>query len=172
MIVVTLNQHLTNYFSFLQQKLKNGRAKHIKEIHAFQKYFETAYDPDYLSQKAREAVITLKEKMFPKLPNLRIPDYVNDKYTFTLRFYPPKFSSFPTSEMALAFVPQFPWWFICAEILKVHKNEFLKPAQRVTQAKHGIYSFKGHLHVDIKHARVETPIHEGEESERSLPHIF
>lgn len=74
--------------------------------------------------------------------------------------------------MALDFPPPFPRWFICGDFLKVHKNECLKPAQRVTPTKHDIYSFKGYLHVDINHVRVETPIHEGEESKKIFSQSF
>lgn len=123
------------------------------------------YDSNDLSRAIREAAITLKEKMMAKLPNLSILDYVNDKYTFVLNFYPPKFPSLPISEMALTFAHQFPMWFICGKDIKVLKNESLKPIKRVTPTKHDVYSFKGHLHVDINHVRVEAaevetePIH-------------
>ena len=88
---------------------------------------------------------------------------MEDKYKFALNYYPHIFPHLPTSEMAIAFAPPFPWWFIYGEFLKIHKNEFLKHEQRVTPAKLDLYSFKFHLHVDIDHVRVETPIHEGEE---------
>lgn len=44
--------------------------------------------------------------------------------------------------------------------------------QRVTLAKLDLYSFKDYLHVDIKYARVETLIHEGEESKESFQLLF
>lgn len=154
MNVATLTQQLTDAFSVLQQKFKKGKAKHIKGIQAFQKYFEIVYDPNDLSLTIREIAVTLKEKVMVKLPKLRIPDYVKGKYAFTLNFHHPIFPHFPTSEMDLVFAPPFPQWFICGEFLKVHKNECLKPAQRPT--KHDIYSFKDHLHVGISHVRVKT----------------
>lgn len=172
MNVATLSKHLNDTYSSLQQKFKKGRDRHIKKIQAFYKYFEIVYDLDNLSRKIHETTVTLKEKMFAKLPNLHIPDYLKDTYSFALKFNPSKFPNFPTSEMALAFTPLFPQWFICGEFLKVHKNKCLKPAQRVTLTKHDIYNFKGHLHVDIKHARVETLIHEGEGNKRSCLHLF
>lgn len=92
--VVTLTQYLTDTFSSLQQKFNNGRAKHIKEIQDFQKNFETVYDSNDLSQTIREAAVARKEKMMLKFPNLRISDYVKDKYTFALNFYPLKFPPF------------------------------------------------------------------------------
>lgn len=73
--------------------------------------------------------------------------------------------------MALAFALLFPHWFVRGEFLKVHKNECMKPSQRVTPNKHNIYHFKLHLHVNINHVRVETLIHEGE-GKKNLVSIF
>lgn len=78
------------------------------------------------------------------------------------------FPLLPTSELALALWPPFPWCFICGEDLKLLKNGSLEPAKQVTLTKHNIYSFKGHFHVDIDHVKVLSPIHEGEESKRYL----
>lgn len=159
-----ISQHIIVAFSSLQQKFHKGRSKHIKEIQVFQKYFETVYDPNDLSRTIHEATVTLKEKMQAKVPSLKIPEYMEDKYKFALNYYPTKFPPLPTSKMHLAFVPLFPWWFICGEFLKVRKYECLKPTQRVALSKLDLYSFKGHLHVDIDHVKVETLIHKGEES--------
>lgn len=71
------------------------------------------YDPNDLSQSIREVAITLMEKMMAKLPDLKIPNYVNYKYTFALNYYPPKLPHFSTSEMALGFEPPLTIWFIC-----------------------------------------------------------
>lgn len=81
------------------------------------------YDPNDLSRTIYEAVVTLKGKVLAKLPNLRIPDYVKDKCTFALNYYPHKFPHLLTSEMDLAFAPPFPWWFVCGKILEgTHKR--------------------------------------------------
>lgn len=112
--------------------------------------------------------MTLKDKLMVKHPNLRIPTYVKDRYSFALKAYTPKFPPLSTSDMALASAPSFPLWFVCREFCKIHKNEYSKLAHRVTLTKLDLYSFKGHLHVDIKNVRVETPIHEGEESIKFL----
>lgn len=61
------------------------------------------YDLNDLSRTIREVVVTLKEKMMAKLPNLKIHDYVKDKYTFELNYYPFKFPLFPTNDMTLDF---------------------------------------------------------------------
>lgn len=61
---------------------------------------------------------------------------MKDKYTFALNYYPQKFPLLPTNEMALAFSPSFPRWFICGEDLKVLKNESLKSDQRKPSCQH------------------------------------
>lgn len=63
MNVTTISQHIIDTFSSLQQKLKKGISKHIKEIQVFQKYFETVYNLNDLSWMIREAAMTLKYKM-------------------------------------------------------------------------------------------------------------
>ena len=94
--VATLTQYLIDALSSLPQKINKGRAKHVKEIQAFQKYFEIVYNPNDLSHwTIRKVVVTLKEKMMVKLSNLSIPDYVKEKYTLALNFYPPKFPHSP-----------------------------------------------------------------------------
>lgn len=57
---------LTKAFTFVQEKVKKGISTHIKEIQAFQNYFETAYRPDDLSQTVYDATLTLKEKFTKK----------------------------------------------------------------------------------------------------------
>lgn len=42
-------EHLTKVFSLVYNIVKKGISTHIKEIHAFQKYFESSYRPDDLS---------------------------------------------------------------------------------------------------------------------------
>lgn len=46
--VPAFTQHLTTIFAFVQDRSKKGISTHIKEIQAFQKYFETAYRLDEL----------------------------------------------------------------------------------------------------------------------------
>lgn len=38
--VASFTQHITNVFTSVQEKTKKGTSDHIKEIQAFQKYFE------------------------------------------------------------------------------------------------------------------------------------
>lgn len=106
--------------------------------------------------------------MMSKLLDLKFPHYVEDKYKFALKYYPIRFPHFPTSELALAFPPLFPWWFICGEYLKLLIYEILKPAKRAALIKHDIYSLKEHLHVDIDQVKILSLIHEGGESKGYL----
>lgn len=74
------------------------------------------YDPDDLSRIIHEDAVTLKEKVFVKLSDLRILDYIRDMYSFSLKLHPPRVPHFPTSEMALDFSPSFPRLFVNGEI--------------------------------------------------------
>lgn len=65
-------------FLFPVEEVPKGIDKYIKEIQPFQRYFETVYDSNDLSRTIHEATITLKEKMMAKLPNLKIPHYMED----------------------------------------------------------------------------------------------
>lgn len=105
MDAVTISQHITDTFSSLHQKFHKGRSKHIKEIQAFHKYFETMYKSNDLSRTICEAAITLKEKIEARLPNLKILTYVEDKYKFTLNYYPPKISPFVHQRNGSGFRP-------------------------------------------------------------------
>lgn len=71
--VTTLSQYLTDVFSFLQKKF-------------YKRYFEIVYDPNDLSQTMLEVTVTLKEKVMVKLPDLKIPHYVEDKYKFSSNY--------------------------------------------------------------------------------------
>ena len=66
-------KHLTKAFASVQDKTKKGTQWHIKEIQAFQKYFETFYNPTDLGRTTWDASVTLKEKFTAKLPHLHIP---------------------------------------------------------------------------------------------------
>jgi hypothetical protein len=60
----------------VHDKANKGTSTHVKEIQAFQKYFETAYRPDDLSRTIREAASTLIEKFIKKMEFLKLPLYV------------------------------------------------------------------------------------------------
>lgn len=69
--VPSLTQHLNNAFAFIHDMRKKGITTHIKEIRAFQKYFETAYKLDDLSWTICEATFILKYKFLEKLLDLK-----------------------------------------------------------------------------------------------------
>ena len=60
--VTDFNNHITKAFAFVQDKTKKGTHRHIKEIQAFQKYFETVYNPTNFGRTTRDASLILKEK--------------------------------------------------------------------------------------------------------------
>ena len=60
-------------FLLVQEKTRKGTYTLIKEIQAFQNYFEIAYRPDDLSRTIREAAVTLKENFSKKIKTLKIP---------------------------------------------------------------------------------------------------
>lgn len=77
---------------------------HIEKIQAFQCYFEIVYNPSQLSQTIYDANLTLKYKVSNKIPKLKFPPYVKDKYDFTLKFY---FSNFHHCQPV-----NLPWLFV------------------------------------------------------------
>lgn len=108
-------------FAFVQDKVKKGISTHVKEIKAFQNYFETAYRPDELSRTVHDAENTLKEKFTKKIPFLKLPSYVKpeQRYQTAFNMYPHKFPRLPSAEFGLAFSPPFPNWFICGDFIKI-----------------------------------------------------
>lgn len=128
-------QHLTDTFSYLQTKFKKIRGTHIKEIQAFQKYFENVYNPCHLSRTIYDVTLTLKHKVTEKLSNLKVPPYVKNRYDFSLKFYFSKVPLLPTCEFGLAFRLPFLDWFICGSLSALN-NELKKPRQRVISTKY------------------------------------
>lgn len=89
----------------MQDKPKKGISTHVKEIQAFEKYFETAHILDYLSRTIREAAITLKEKFLNKIEDLKLPLFVKPEQWYRLAFsmHPPKFPRLHSAEFGVAF---------------------------------------------------------------------
>ena len=136
----------------MQEKTRKGTYTLIKEIQAFQNYFETAYRPDDLSRTIREAAVTLKEKFTKKMKNLKIPSYVPHEkhYEMALELFPLKFPPLPNADFGVALAPPFPDWFICGDSIKILRQQYQKKAQRVVATKHTLGSFKGYLHIGIE----------------------
>ncbi|XP_050909598.1 uncharacterized protein LOC127123422 [Lathyrus oleraceus] len=62
-----IKERLTKAFSSLQENVHKGKLTHSKEIQAFQKYFETGYDPTKLVGTVCDATPILKEKFEKKI---------------------------------------------------------------------------------------------------------
>ena len=103
--MVAFSQHLTHAFDSIHEHFKKGKTTHIKEIKAFQKYFEIVYIPDDLSRTIREAALILKEKFTKKLSYLKIPSCVKpkNKYELAFKLQPPKFPPLPSADFGLEF---------------------------------------------------------------------
>jgi hypothetical protein len=96
-------------FNTVQSRTKKSKGTHIREIQAFQKYFQTAYDPLHLKRTINYAAQTLRDKIYDKLPLMKFPPFTFSKYLFALHFKV-KFPPLPTSKLALAFRPPYPKW--------------------------------------------------------------
>lgn len=94
---------------------------------------------------------------------LKLPSYVKpeQRYRIAFNMYPPKFPRLPSVEFGVAFSPPFPDWFVYEDFIKILRQESLKKAKRVVSTKHKLDSFKGHLHIGIEDAHVESEIYEG-----------
>ena len=149
----------------MQEKKQKGTSTHVKEIQAFQKYFETVYRPDDLSRTVREAAVTLKEKFLKKMENLKLPSYVppEQRYETTFNLYPPRFPRLPSADFGVALAPPFPDWFVCGDSIKILRQQTKPKAQRVVATKYTLDSFKGPLHIGIEDVRIESEIYEGVE---------
>jgi len=63
---------------------------HIKEIQAFNTFFEVVYNPLNVERIVKEAALVLKQKMLEKLPNIKFPFRVGDiqiKYKIAITFH-------------------------------------------------------------------------------------
>jgi hypothetical protein len=172
--VSAFTQHLTIDFASLQDRSKKGISTRIKEIQAFQKYFDTTYRLDDLRRTIHEAAVTLREKFTKKLLNLKLPSYVKyeQRYELAFNLYPPKFPRLPTGDFGMSFLPLFPNWFVCGDFVKILRQDSQKLAQRVVPTKNTLDSFKGHLHIDIKHVHIISPIYKGVEYEGFSIYFF
>ena len=71
--VTMFRAKLTNVFPSLQSQSKKTKVMHIKEIHAFHKFFEDLYNPLNVERTVKEVALVLKHKMLEKLPNIKFP---------------------------------------------------------------------------------------------------
>src|SRR3954464_5908005 len=102
-------------------------------------------------------------KISTKLNKLKLPSYVRPelRYEVAFKLHLPKFPPLPSADFGVALSPPFPDWFVCGNALKILRESTKKRVERVVLTKHTLDTFKGHLHIDLKHVRVLTPIPEG-----------
>src|SRR3954471_19321530 len=107
------------------------------------------------------------KKISAKLSKLKLPSYVRPElhYEVAFKLNPPKFPPLPSADFGVALSPPFPDWFVCGNVLKDLQNSSKKRAERVVPTKHTLDTFKGHLHIDLEHVHVLTPIPEGLDSD-------
>ena len=94
---------------------------HIREIQAFQKHFQTMYDPLHLSRIVYYAAQTLRDKINDKIPTMKFPPFTPSKYLFSLHFKI-KFPPLPTSKLTFAFRPPYPKWLPCDSLLGMKQS--------------------------------------------------
>lgn len=83
------------------------------------------------------------------------------RYRLAFNMHPQKLPRLPSAEFGMDFIPLFPYWFVYGDFIKILQQESQKRAQRVVSTKHTLDSFKGHLHIGIKHVRIESLIYGG-----------
>jgi len=132
---------LISAFDIVQNKVKKNKGTHIREIQAFQKNFQTVYDPLHPKRTVYYVARTLKDKILEKIPTMKFPPFTPSKYLFALHFKI-KFPSLPTSEMALAFRPPYPTWFFCDSVLGMKQKLKMKEKDKVTATKCNLYTFR------------------------------
>ena len=112
-----------------------------------------------------KAAQTLEEKFKKHLLKIQFPPYVKpeNRYKWAFKNQPPRFPNLPTSELALAFFPPYPWWFVCGNTFHRYANDAKKPAQRVVWAKCDLDNFRGHLRYDLSAMSIISQHREGVE---------
>ncbi|XP_050908708.1 uncharacterized protein LOC127122412 [Lathyrus oleraceus] len=95
-----IKERLTKAFSSLPENVYKGKLTHSEEIQAFQKYFETVYNPMELVRTVCFASPVLKEKFEKRVAKMKFPKDVKPefKYDLAFEFEPPKFPNLPTVE--------------------------------------------------------------------------
>jgi len=113
------------------------------------------YNPLDISRTVTENALVLKQKMNEKLPMLKIPFNMKDRYKIALEFHCIKFLPLPTAFFTLAFTRHSPSRFrfsyneIQDALKPVGYNEIQDALKPVVMAKSDLDNFKGHLHIDL-----------------------
>jgi len=163
----SLLPQLISAFDIVQNKVKKTKGTHIREIQAFQKFFQTVYDLLYPKRTVYYAARILKDKILEKIPTMKFPPFIPSKYLFSLHFKI-KFASLPTSELALAFRPPYPKRFFCDSLLGMKQKLKTKEKDKVTATKCNMHTFRGHLHFNLSHIQILSPIGLGKEFSKYL----
>jgi len=101
----------------VQKHSKKSKCTHIREIQAFQKYYETVYDPLHLERTVYYAAKTMRDKINDKIPTIKSPPCTLSKYLLAL-YFKTRFPPLPTSKLALAFMLSLPKWLLCDFLLR------------------------------------------------------
>ena len=117
----------------------------------------------HLKRTVYYAAQTLRDKIFDKIPTMKFPPFTPSKYLFALHFKM-KFPSLLTSKLALAFRPPYPKWLPCDSLLGMSQKLKTKEKDKVTATKCSLYTFRGHLYLDLPHIRIISPIGIGKKS--------
>jgi len=140
----------------VQKKSKKNKGTHIREIQAFRKFFQTAYDPFHLKRTVHYTAQTLQDKIYDKIPTTRFPPFTPSKYLFVLHFKM-KLPALPTIKLALAFKPPYPKWLPCDSLLG-RQILITREKDKVTWTKYYLSNFKGFLHLDLPYIEIISPI--------------
>jgi len=141
----------------VQRKLKKNKGTHIREIQAFQKFFQTAYDPLHLKRTVHYTTQTLRDKIYDKIPTTKFPPFTPSKYLFVLHFKM-KLPAFPTIKLALAFRTPYPKWLPCDSLLGMRQRLITREKDKVTWTKYYLSNFKGFLHLGLPYIEIISPI--------------
>ena len=134
--------------------MKKTKGTHIREIQAFQKFFQTICDPLYPKRTVYYAARILKDKILgKKIPTTKFPPFIPSKYLFAV-YFKIKFPLLPTSELALAFRPPYPKWFFCDSLLGMKQKLKTKEKDKVTATKCNLHTFRGRSFQFVSHSNL------------------
>jgi len=151
----TFRAKLTNVFPYLKSKSKKTKGMHIKEIHAFHKFFEVVYNPLNVERTVKEVALVLKQTMLEKLPNIKFFFRVGDiqiKYKMALAFHCIKFPTLPSADFTLSFEPGYPWFYFGYDAIR---NSLKPKEQQATWTKLGLHNYPKMLHYVLHQVRIE-----------------
>jgi hypothetical protein len=105
-------------------------------------------------------IMLLKEKLLERIPTSKFPPFFTNIYLFAL-YFKVKFPPLPSSELAIAFRPPYPKWFVCGSWMAMKQSLIKKEAKKITLTKLDIYTFRGRLHYGLHQIHITSPIEVG-----------